>query len=117
MNKKPTVGSTKPNQPGLIRVPHDLQQEINRTSIGSQGLDITISDQEQNASISNHDNSDASHRSTRTGSVVMGKLCRWALALIKYKVGADGSVNEHMARVLASWLRLWGITIYTETEL
>jgi hypothetical protein len=50
-------------------------------------------------------------------SILMGKLSRRALALIKHKVSADGSVSDHMAQALATWLRQWGITIYTEAEL
>jgi hypothetical protein len=44
-------------------------------------------------------------------SVVMGKLCKRALALIKHKGGADGAVDDHMAQALAAWLQRWGITI------
>jgi hypothetical protein len=51
------------------------------------------------------------------GSVMMGKLCQHALALIKNKVGADGAVSKHMAQALSTWLQLQGITIYTEDEL
>jgi hypothetical protein len=43
----------------------------------------------------------------------MEKLCKWALALIKYKVGADGAVDEHMVQVLEAWLQRKGISIYT----
>jgi hypothetical protein len=91
----------------LIHLPHGLegtnwitpgnqgQQEIN----GIHGGDVTATN------------------NTASGSVVMRKLCKRVLALIKHKVGADGSVSEHMAQALASWLQLRGITIYTETEL
>jgi hypothetical protein len=48
---------------------------------------------------------------------LMGKLCRRVLALIKHKVGTDGSVSNCMAQALATWLWQWGITIYIESEL
>jgi hypothetical protein len=50
-------------------------------------------------------------------SVLMGKLCKRVLALIKHKVSTDGSVSDHMAQALATWLWQWGITIYTEAEM
>jgi hypothetical protein len=78
---------------------------------------MTTSNQGQDATISNHSNSNASHGTTEMESVVMGKLCRRALALIKHKVGADGAVSGCMVQALASWLQLRGIAIYTETEL
>jgi hypothetical protein len=66
--------------------------------------------------IKRHDNESPSNDLT-SGSVLMGKLCRRALALIKHKVSADGSVSDHMAQALATWLWQWGITIYIEAEL
>jgi hypothetical protein len=50
-------------------------------------------------------------------SELTGKLCRWALVLIKHKVGADVDVSEHMVRALEAWLCRRGITIYTEPDL
>jgi hypothetical protein len=97
----------KSNQPGLIHLPHSLEV-TNRIIPGNQ---------EQQEINTTHDSDVTATDNTALGSVVMGKLCRRALALIKHKVGADGSISEHMARALASWLRLQGITIYTETEL
>jgi hypothetical protein len=104
---KPRSIPIKSNQPGLIRLPHGLEG-MNQITTGNQGQ------QEINGI---HDSNITATSNIASGSVVMGKLCRWALALIKHKVGADGSVSEHMAWALGSWLRLRGITIYTETEL
>jgi hypothetical protein len=99
---------TVPNQPGLICLPNGSGETSYQTTISNQGQDATIS---------NHSNSDTSHKTMGIESVVMGKLCRRVLALIKHKVGTDGAVSNRMAQALASCLRLWGITIYTETEL
>jgi hypothetical protein len=42
---------------------------------------------------------------------------RRALVLIKYKVGADEAVDDHMVQVLEGWLQKRGISIYTDRVL
>jgi hypothetical protein len=43
-----------------------------------------------------------------------GKLCQHVMALIRWKVGADKAVMEHMVQALEEWLRRRGISIYTD---
>jgi hypothetical protein len=43
-----------------------------------------------------------------------GKLCRHVMALIRWKVGADIAVTEHVVRALEEWLCRRGISIYTD---
>jgi hypothetical protein len=79
-------------QPGLVRLLHRTNQML-------------IRECDDKASAKRHDNGSTRDDLT-SGSVVMGKLCQHALALIKHKVGADGTVSSHMAWALAAWLRL-----------
>jgi hypothetical protein len=46
-----------------------------------------------------------------------GKLCWHVMALIRWKVGADVAVTEHVVRALEEWLHRRGITIYTDRTL
>jgi hypothetical protein len=48
---------------------------------------------------------------------LMEKLCKWALVLIKHKVGTDVDVSDHMVQALEEWLRRCRISIYTESFL
>jgi hypothetical protein len=110
---KPDTRKNESNQPGLIRLPPGLKLETMQPSIMELNDETSEMDNcrtmiKENRSLSN----DPTSRST-----LMGKLCRRSMALIKHKVSADGSVSNHMAQALASWLRQQGITIYTETEL
>jgi hypothetical protein len=106
----------KPNQPGLIRFPPELKQKTSQPSIEEVDHETPRDASNHMTTIREHDNGFPGNDHT-SGSVLMGKLCRRALALIKHKVGADGSVSDRMAQALATWLRQWGITIYTESEL
>jgi hypothetical protein len=57
---------------------------------------------------------------TSPGSInaqLMGKLCKRALVLIKYKVGADVDVSDRMVQALEEWLQRRRISIYTESFL
>jgi hypothetical protein len=95
LNNKP---SPKPNQPRLVRLPTSSTDGTNRAPSREQ------------------DNGPSSDDQT-IRSLLMGKLCKWALALIRHKVGTDGAVDEHMAQALATWLHRRGISIYMEREL
>jgi hypothetical protein len=104
------------NQPGLIHLPPGLRHGTTQTPIKDLGDKKQETEGIYETSIKRHDNRSPSN-DLASGSVLMGKLCWRALALIKHKVGTDGSVSDHMAQALATWLWQWGITIYTETEL
>jgi hypothetical protein len=43
-----------------------------------------------------------------------GKLCRCMMVLIRWKVGANIAVTEHVVRALEEWLHRRGISIYTD---
>jgi hypothetical protein len=47
-------------------------------------------------------------------SDLMGKLCRRVMVLIRWKVGANVAVMEHVVRALEEWLHRQGISIYTD---
>jgi hypothetical protein len=47
-------------------------------------------------------------------SILTGKLCKRALALIRWQCGADTAVDDRMVQALTGWLRKRGISIYTE---
>jgi hypothetical protein len=83
------------NQPGLVHLLIGLLQGTNQAS-----------NEQQNSRTSNDDQP--------SRSAMMGKLCKRVLALIKYKVGADGAVDEHMVQALEAWLQKRGISIYTD---
>jgi hypothetical protein len=88
-------------KPGLIKVQTGLQQGMNQV--------VRPNSREQDTG--------PSIEVDTIRPDLIGKLCRWALALIKYKVGADVDVSERMVRALEEWLQRWGITIYTESFL
>jgi hypothetical protein len=50
----------------------------------------------------------------RSSAELTGKLCRRVMALICWKVGADGTVTDHMVWVLEEWLHRHRISIYTD---
>jgi hypothetical protein len=43
-----------------------------------------------------------------------GKLCKQVMALIRWKVGTDKAVDEHVVQALERWLWNRGISIYTD---
>jgi hypothetical protein len=43
-----------------------------------------------------------------------GKLCRCMMALIRWKVGADVAVTDHVVQALEEWLCRRGISIYMD---
>jgi hypothetical protein len=43
-----------------------------------------------------------------------GKLCQRVMVLIRWKVGADIAVTDHVVWALEEWLRRRGISIYTD---
>jgi hypothetical protein len=47
-------------------------------------------------------------------SELMGKLCQRVMALIRWQVGADIAVTEHVVQVLEEWLWRRGLSIYTD---
>jgi hypothetical protein len=49
-----------------------------------------------------------------SGSDLTGKLCWCVMALIRWKVGADKAVTEHVVWALEEWLQRRGISIYTD---
>jgi hypothetical protein len=52
---------------------------------------------------------------SHTGSAdLTGKLCQCVMALIRWKVGADVAVTEHVVWALEEWLCRRGINIYTD---
>jgi hypothetical protein len=53
-------------------------------------------------------------RDNRSGPDLTGKLCRRVMALIRWKVGADKAVTEHVVQALEEWLQRRGISIYTD---
>jgi hypothetical protein len=113
---RPDGQRTNPNQPGLVHLPPGLQCGTTQAPVREPNDKTSEGNENHEMSIRGHDDETPCNNLT-SGSVVMGKLCRRALALIKHKVGADGSVSDHMAQALASWLWRQGITIYTEREL
>jgi hypothetical protein len=115
----PTESNAKkkePNQPSLIHLPPDMKLNTIQPSTTVPNNETSEITDNHRMTIKGHDNGPLANDLT-SKSVLMGKLCRRALALIKHKVSADGSVSDHMAQALATWLWQWGITIYTESEL
>jgi hypothetical protein len=106
----------EPNQPGLIHLPPGLRLETTQPSVMELNNETPEQTNNLRTTIKGHSNWSPSN-DLASGLILMGKLCRRALALIKHKVGVDGSVSDHMAQALATWLWQWGITINTETEL
>jgi hypothetical protein len=50
----------------------------------------------------------------RGSAKLTGKLCWQVMALIHWRVGADGAVTNHMVWALEEWLHRRGISIYTD---
>jgi hypothetical protein len=49
-----------------------------------------------------------------SGTDLTGKLCQHVMALIRWRVGADKAVMEHVVQALEEWLQRRGISIYTD---
>jgi hypothetical protein len=50
----------------------------------------------------------------RGSAELTGKLCHRVIALICWRVGADGAVTDHMVQAVEEWLHRRGISIYTD---
>jgi hypothetical protein len=86
------------NEPGLIHLEVSSLQGMNQASKALP--------EEWDSGTSDHN--------SESRLVLMGKLCRRALVLIKYKVGADKAVDDYMVKALEAWLWKRGISIYTD---
>jgi hypothetical protein len=50
----------------------------------------------------------------RSSAELTGKLCHRVMALIRWRVGADRAVMDHIVWALGEWLHRRGISIYTD---
>jgi hypothetical protein len=93
---RPDKEESKPSQPGLILLPPGLRNGTTQAPIEGLNNETTTEKGTKEMPIRELNNGQP-HNDITSGSIMMGKLCRRALALIKHKVGIDGSVSDHMA--------------------
>jgi hypothetical protein len=96
------TGETKPaEESNLTQRDESVKEEVEPTM-----SHLGMTSKERNNSKEIREQGSSAH--------LTGKLCKRVMALIRWKVGADKAVSEHMVWALEGWLRRRGISIYAD---